>query len=319
MDTRAAVHPPPAKPRLLGAHLSIAGGLEKAFYRAAALGCTALQIFTKNANTWKERRLRTDEIDRFNAARAETGINAVASHTSYLINIATPDRKQRMRSCLALQQELTRSTELQIPDVVLHPGSHMGCGEALGLENAAGSLNAVLSQQPRTSARVLLETTAGQGSSLGCRFEQIAALIDRVEEKSKIGVCLDTAHIFAAGYDIRSAASFHGVMRRFDAVIGYEYLKLLHLNDSKRNLGSRIDRHEHIGKGFIGLESFRFIMQDSRLASIPKIIETPKDAASGEQWDRKNLDRLRSLVAGCPARPDQSQSRQGRGGQSPST
>ncbi|KPJ78887.1 MAG: endonuclease IV [Deltaproteobacteria bacterium SG8_13] len=281
---------------LLGAHLSIAGGLEKALYRAAALECSALQIFTKNASTWKERSLKEAEIDLFHTARAETGIRAVAAHTSYLINIATPDRKQRARSCAALEKEVMRATALQISDVVLHPGSHMGFGESLGLEKAAESLNAVLSKQPRPTARILLETTAGQGNSLGYRFEQIAALIDRVEDKSKIGVCLDTAHLYAAGYDIRTVATFSEVLRRFDTAVGFNYLKLLHLNDSKKDLGMRVDRHEHIGEGFIGLEAFRFVMQDSRLAAIPKIIETPKDAQR-QDWDRKNLDRLRALLA----------------------
>jgi deoxyribonuclease-4 len=280
---------------LLGAHLSIAGGLENALYRAAALGCTALQIFTKNASTWKERNLKAAEIDRFDAARDESGIRSIAAHTSYLINIATSDRKQLARSRAALAQELVRAAALRISDVVLHPGSHMGSGEALGLERAAESLNAVLSKQPGTGTRLLLETTAGQGSNLGYRFEQIAALVDRVADKAKIGVCLDTAHIFAAGYDIRTFASFSEVMRQFDAVVGLKYLKLLHLNDSKKDLGTRIDRHEHIGEGFIGLEAFRFIMQDSRMAAIPKIIETPKDA-DGQEWDRFNLDRIRALL-----------------------
>jgi deoxyribonuclease-4 len=296
-DTRSALPHLPASQCLLGAHLSIAGGLENALYRAAALGCTALQIFTKNANTWKERNLKPAEIDRFDAARADTGIRAVAAHTSYLINIATPDRNQRARSCAALEQELIRATALQISDVVLHPGSHMGSGETRGLEKAAESLNAVLSKQQPTTARLLIETTAGQGNSLGYRFEQIAALIEKVEDKPKIGVCLDTAHIFAAGYDIRTLASISDVMRQFDAVIGIKYLKLLHLNDSKKTLGMRVDRHEHIGEGFIGLDAFRFILQDSRLAGVSKIIETPKDT-HGQEWDRKNLERLRSLLSG---------------------
>ena len=284
-------------PCLLGAHLSIAGGLEKSLYRAAALECSALQIFTKNASTWKERKLKPDEIDRFDTARVETGIRSIASHTSYLINIATPDRKQRVRSCAALEQELNRATALRISDVVLHPGSHMGCGEAKGLEKAAESLNSVLNKRPHHTARLLLETTAGQGNSLGFRFEQIAALIDRVEDKVKIGVCLDTAHIFSAGYDIRTADSIAAVMEQFDSVVGRKYLKLLHLNDSKKDLGTRVDRHENIGEGFIGLEAFRFIMRDPGLSHIPKIIETPKDAHDRE-WDRKNLDRLRDFLTG---------------------
>ena len=266
-------------------------------YRAATLDCTALQIFTKNANTWKERSLKAAEIDRFDAARVETGIRIIAAHTSYLINIASPDRKQHARSSVALEKEMLRAAVLRIPEVVLHPGSHMGAGQTRGLDNAAAALNAVLSRLADSSTRLLLETTAGQGSSLGYRFEQIAALIDLVEDKGKIGVCLDTAHIFAAGYDIRTYASFSEVMRRFDAVVGLKYLGLLHLNDSKKELGARIDRHEHIGEGCIGLDAFRHIMQDRRLEAIPKIIETPKNSPAQER-DRKNLDRLRSLLAG---------------------
>ncbi len=295
-DTRSAPPKPPMHRCLLGAHLSIAGGLEKAVSRAVALDCTALQIFTKNASTWKERMLSPAEIDRFTAARADAGIHTVAAHTSYLINIAAAERRHLMRSCAALEKELVRAAALQISDVVLHPGSHMGIGEALGLAKAVESLNRVLSQQPRTNARILLETTAGQGSNLGYRFEQLAALIDRVEDKSRIGVCLDTAHIFAAGYDIRSMDAYTEVMRLFDSTIGLKYLKLLHLNDSKKELGSRVDRHEHIGQGTIGLEAFGFIMQDSRLAAIAKIIETPKDS-NGQKWDRENLERLRALQA----------------------
>ena len=299
-NPRPATHIPPPRQCLLGAHLSIAGGLENALYRAAALGCSALQIFTKNASTWKERNLKPAEIDRFETARTETGIRVIAAHTSYLINIASFDPKQQARSRAALEQELIRATALQISDVVLHPGSHMGFGETRGLEKAAGSINAVLSKQPRNAARLLLETTAGQGSSLGYRFEQIAALIHRIEDRSKIGVCLDTAHIFAAGYDIRSVSSYSDVMRQFDAAVGLQHLKLLHLNDSKKDLGMRVDRHEHIGEGFIGLDAFRLIMQDRRLAAIPKIIETPKNTA-GRKWDRFNLDRLRALLSDGPA------------------
>ena len=299
-DIWPAPRNPPKHQCLLGAHLSIAGGLEKAISRAAALDCTALQIFTKNASTWKERKLSPAEIDRFATARAATGIRSVAAHTSYLINIAAADRSHLIRSCAALEKELARASALQISDVVLHPGSHMGIGETRGLEKAAESLNRVLSQQPRSSARLLLETTAGQGSSLGYCFEQLATLIDRVEDKPKIGVCLDTAHIFAAGYNIRSAAAYTEVMRQFDSTVGLQYLKLLHLNDSKKELGSRVDRHEHIGQGTIGLAAFRFIMQDSRLVAIPKIIETPKDS-KGQKWDRENLERLRALCADLPA------------------
>lgn len=280
---------------LLGAHFSIAKGLEQAIYEAGKYGCTALQIFTKNASAWKERILQPEEIDRFAAARAETGITAIASHTSYLINIASPEKKKCAMSCAALKQELIRSAALAIDYVVLHPGAHMGSGEPAGIRQVAAGINRVFSEAPQAHTRLLLETTAGQGSSLGHRFEQLAEMIERIEDKDRIGVCLDTSHIFAAGYDIRNLQAFQKTFSTFDAVIGLKHLYLLHLNDSKKDLGTRVDRHEHIGLGFIGPDAFKWIMNDDRLLNIPKIIETPKKN-TGKDWDKKNLDRLRLLI-----------------------
>lgn len=280
---------------LLGAHFSIAKGLEQAIYEAGKYECPALQIFTKNASAWKERILQPEEIDRFAAARAETGITAIASHTSYLINIASPEKKKCAMSCAALKQELIRSAALAIDYVVLHPGAHMGSGEPAGIRQVAAGINRVFSEAPQAQTRLLLETTAGQGSSLGHRFEQLAEMIERIEDKDRIGVCLDTSHIFAAGYDIRNLQAFQKTFSTFDAVIGLKHLYLLHLNDSKKDLGTRVDRHEHIGLGFIGPDAFKWIMNDDRLLNIPKIIETPKKN-TGKDWDKKNLDRLRLLI-----------------------
>jgi len=288
----------PAKaPPLLGAHFSIAGGLPNALFEAAAYSCNCLQLFTKNASTWKERTLTADEIGRFAAARASTGIDRIASHTSYLINLASPDKKKMEMSVAALRQELARSSQLHIASVVLHPGSHMGAGADAGISRIADNVNRIFHDTPRIRTRLLFETTAGQGSSLGHRFEELAQLLYKVENKKGIGICLDTSHVFAAGYDIRTKKAYRRTMAVFDAVIGREHLHLIHLNDSKKGLGSGIDRHEHIGRGEIGRTAFDYIMNDAALAGIPKIIETPKTGQELD-WDAVNLKCLRGLVKG---------------------
>jgi len=286
---------PATPPPLLGAHFSIAKGLHNAVLEAAAYNCNALQLFTKNANTWKERTLSADEIGQFEAAGETTGINRIATHTSYLINLAGPDKKKREMSVAALRQELIRSSQLHIPHVVLHPGSHMGAGEQEGISRIAEGVNRILSDTPGIEARLLFETTAGQGASVGHRFEQLAQLLYKVDNKDGIGICLDTSHIFAAGYDIRTKRMYRQTMALFDAVIGREHLYVIHLNDSKKGLGSKIDRHEHIGRGEIGMPAFGFIMNDAALADVPKIIETPK-GGQGKDWDAVNLKCLRTLV-----------------------
>lgn len=283
-------------PSSLGAHFSIAKGLHRALYEASTYECTALQIFTKNASTWKERTLTQEEIKQFDQARKQTGITSIASHTSYLINLATSERKNHAKSCNALKQELIRSSMLDIQFVVLHPGAHLGKGEDKGIENIALSINEVFAQIPDTHIRLLLETTAGQGSGLGYTFEQLASIMDKIENKNRIGICLDTSHVFAAGYDIRTPESYRKAMDAFDAIIGFENLYFVHVNDSKKEMGSRVDRHEHIGKGYIGIQAFELMMNDMRFWDIPKIIETPKQK-DGQDMDRMNLKRLRSLVS----------------------
>ena len=281
---------------LLGAHFSIAKGLHNALYEARAYGCTALQIFTKNAQTWKERSLKPDEIDQFEQARAATGITAIAAHTSYLINLAAVEKQKHTRSCRALEQELVRSSMLNIPFVVLHPGSHMDRGEDEGIRHIAESINQVFTQIPDLKTRLLLETTAGQGSSVGHTFEQLASIMDKVEKKDAVGFCLDTSHIFAAGYDIRTPSAYQKTINAFDSIAGLGHLDLIHLNDSKKELGSRVDRHEHIGLGCIGLKAFELFMNDHRLKYIPKVIETPKQH-DGQDYDKVNLSALRNLMA----------------------
>jgi deoxyribonuclease IV len=276
----------------LGAHLSIAKGFDHAVYEAHSLECNALQIFTKNASTWKERDISETEIKRFLQARHETGIEMVASHTSYLINPASEDPEIRKKSIRALKEEMVRAGKLELSCVVLHPGAHKGAGVRQGLDRIVKSLDTVFDQVPDNMPLLLLETTAGQGSSLGSCFNHLSTIMEKVVRPEKLGICMDTSHIFAAGYDIRTDQSYEQTMKAFESAIGFQHLHLFHLNDSKKDLGSGIDRHEHIGKGFIGTSAFRRIMNDSKLIHIPKIIETPKE----NNMDQVNLDLLKTMA-----------------------
>ena len=282
---------------LLGAHFSIAGGLHKAIFAASKYGCRALQIFTKNANQWRERILTDDEIERFYEAREMTGIESVCSHTSYLINLGSPERTQFNRSIRALKHELVRSSQLSIPYVIMHPGSHMGKGEEKGLRRVALGINKTFDAAPKSTCRLLLETTAGQGSNLGYTFEHLAQISELVDAKGRIGFCFDTCHAFAAGYDLSTKKAYQETMRTFDNILDLDRMYAIHLNDAKKGLGSKRDRHEHIGKGTIGIEAFRCIMNDARLRHVPKILETPKGKERSD-FDRMNLKLLRSLVSG---------------------
>lgn len=280
---------------LLGAHFSIAKGLHDAVYQARSYGCNALQIFTKNATAWKERTITQDEQDRFEQARTETGIHAIASHTSYLINLASPDPKKHAMSCSALKQELMRSSALKIPFCVLHPGAHMDSGVSIGLTKIAESLNHIFSETDTATSRLLLETTAGQGSGLGHTFEQLAEIINRIDLKERVGICLDTCHIFAAGYDIRTRETYQATMNHVDAILGLDQLFAIHINDSKKDLGSRVDRHTHIGKGALGVNAFKYLLNDKRLLHVPKFLETAHTKGDID-WTQRNLDLLRSLA-----------------------
>ncbi len=286
---------PPAENRpLIGAHFSIAGGLDKALYAALEYGCGTCQVFTKNANSWREKDLDADQINPFKHGMEKTGIRKIASHGSYLINLASPETGKHARSCLALEKEVIRSDALGIVSVVLHPGFHMGSGEAAGIRKIAASINAIFEKTPETRTKLLLETTSGQGSGVGHCFEQLASILEKVTHRDRIGICLDTCHVFAAGYDIRSEAAYAETMAKLEKTIGIGNLSLIHLNDAKNPLGSKVDRHEHIGLGHIGIGAFECIMNDPRLEDIPKIIETPNP--KGEDWDRVNLETLRGLV-----------------------
>lgn len=280
---------------LLGAHFSIAGGFHEALLIARRYKCTALQLFTKNSNTWKERIVTDEEISQFHKVREEVGIRAVASHASYLINLASPEPRKHHMSKEALIHELNRSTSLNIPYVVLHPGAHMASGEEKGCLRVAETINEIFDQPPPSQTRLLLETTAGQGSNIGYTFEQLAFMVKNIGDKDRIGFCFDTCHVFAAGYDIRTPKAYAKTMEKFDEILGLKNLCLIHLNDSKKGLGSRIDRHEHITKGMIGTAAFKEIMNDKRLETIPKILETPK--GKGEiDYDAINLKVLRDMV-----------------------
>ncbi|MEA3230561.1 MAG: deoxyribonuclease IV [Thermodesulfobacteriota bacterium] len=279
----------------LGAHFSIAGGIHRALIAAQAYGCTAAQLFTKNAKTWKERRLIDTDIHLFKQAVKDTRITRIASHTSYLINLATPERKKQAKSKRALTGELIRSDALGIPFIVHHPGSHMGSGLEKGLDRIVSAVNDIFNDNPGLTPRLLFETTAGQGTGIGHRFEQLADIITRIEAKNRVGVCLDTCHIFAAGYDIRTKKTYWETMERFDDIIGLSNLYFIHLNDSLKAFCSRVDRHAHIGQGAIGMDGFQFVMTDPRLSGIPKIIETPKGSGN-EDSDTVNLARLLNFI-----------------------
>lgn len=289
----------PGAPRL-GAHMSIAGGVDQAVRRGARVGCEALQIFTANNTQWRGRLLPEGEVAAFRAALRATGIGPVVSHANYLINLATRDRALGRRSRAAFREELRRAEVLQIPYVVLHPGSHGGAGESDGLQRVATALAEILDDpRPARSGgpRVLLETTAGQGTALGYRFEHLARLRELLGGAAGLGVCLDTCHVFAAGYDVRTPRDVARTLAAFDAVVGLRHLKALHLNDSRRELGSRVDRHEHIGRGRIGLTGFAAFLRHRRLRGLPMLLETPK-GTDFVRADRRNLRVLRRLRDG---------------------
>ncbi len=279
---------------LLGSHMSIAGGVFNAVRLGASAGCDVVQIFTKQPNQWRAKPLNDEEITLFFAAQKETGVKAVCAHNSYLVNFASPDDDLWEKSYGSMKEEYERCAILKIPNIVMHPGSHVGSGEEVGLKRIARALNRLLSDLPEIKTVVCLEITAGQGTNLGYKFEQLAAIIDMVEDKNRIGVCLDSCHLFGAGYAMQSEKEYKATMKEFNERIGYKYLKVYHLNDSLKPFGKRKDRHEHIGKGQMGLEPFRFIMNDSRLRRVPKILETPKGEDLKE--DIENLQTLRSLI-----------------------
>jgi len=270
---------------LLGAHMSITGGVENAVLRGAEIGCNIIQIFTKNNNQWKSAPLLKDNIERFIMLSKKLKISEIFAHTSYLINLSSPDRIIFQKSYESLIDEIERCEKLRIKYLVLHPGSTGG--KDIGVDIISDAFNKLFSERRNTNITICIETTAGQGHSIGYRFEHIAEIIARTG--NRLGVCLDTCHIFAAGYDIRDKRTYNKTFKEFDNIIGIKKIKIIHINDSKRELGSRVDRHEHIGKGCIGLKGFELLMNDEKLKNIPKILETPKGKDMKEDIENMNI------------------------------
>jgi deoxyribonuclease-4 len=276
--------------------MSIAGGYHKAVEEAHRCGCDCVQLFTKNNNQWRAKEIADAEAAQFAAALREFKITHPLSHTSYLINLASPDDTLWKKSTEAMVVELRRAEQLGIPYVVVHPGSHTTSTEEEGIARVALALDMVHKLLPRAKTQVLLEITAGQGTNLGWKFSQLAAILSQTGKPDRVGICFDTCHAFAAGYDLRDRQAYLAMWREFDALLGLDRLKAIHLNDSKRELGSRIDRHEHIGHGCIGLEGFRHLLTDKRFRDVPMYLETPKENPDEEPWDVVNLRVLRELT-----------------------
>ena len=281
-------------PLLLGAHMSIAGGVHTAVDRATSVGCTALQVFTKNNNQWRGKPNTPEDIEKYRTKIAAAGIAPVVSHDSYLINLCGTNPEILEKSREAFIDELERCEQLGIPLLNFHPGSHLGAGDEEGIKRICESLNIAHEATKGYAVKSVLEATAGQGSNVGYRFEHLRAIIDGVEHPERMAVCIDTCHIFAAGYDIATEKGYEATFAEFDAVVGLHRLAAFHINDSKKGLGSRVDRHEHIGKGAIGLTGFRLLMNDERFARVPKILETPKSDDLHE--DVENMAVLKSLI-----------------------
>jgi deoxyribonuclease-4 len=277
---------------LLGAHMSTRGGLHTAFGRAAEVAARAIALFAKNSNQWKGKVMTDDDLSLFRECRH---LQPVLTHASYLINLATTSAEFHAKSIAAMIDELDRAERLGIHAVVLHPGAHLGAGVEAGVDRIARSLDTIHAAIPNHRVVTLLETAAGQGSCLGCTIEELGMILDRVDDRARVGICVDTCHVFAAGYDIRTLDGYERLVDEIDRFVGLDGVGAFHLNDSKKPLGSRVDRHEHIGEGEIGLEAFRMLLNDPRFTGLPKLLETPK--AVEHESDRRNLVTLRALLA----------------------
>jgi deoxyribonuclease IV len=298
---------------LLGVHMSVAGGLPRAVDRAVAHRCDALQIFAKNANQWRGREVPREEVREFRAKVKASGIGFVVSHASYLINLATSAPALRQQSLAAMGDELDRAEALGLRGVVLHPGCYTIGSEAEGLAFIAEGLLDLLRARRRGRTMILLEHTAGQGTALGATFEQLASIIARTNGHRRVGVCLDTCHLLASGYDLCSPEGYASTFKQFGRLVGFDRLKAFHLNDSKKPLGSRVDRHEHIGQGCLGLGPFRRIVNDPRFRDLPMMLETPKEEGRSpakielDRFDEQNLNTLRGLIADSTQRTPRTQ------------
>lgn len=282
---------------MFGSHLSIAGGMHLALEAAAEYGMDCVQVFTKNQQQWKCKPLQPDAIALWHEARERTGMDAVVSHNSYLINMASPKDELWVKSVDLMEEEIRRCDQLDIPWLVAHPSSHTGIGEEAGIERIAKAINELHQRQPDSPTTICLEVTAGQGSSIGYRLEHLREIRGRVKQLERVAYCLDSAHLIAAGYDLTSAMGANIVIAEIDAVLGLEMVKVWHLNDSKVPLGKRVDRHEHIGFGTIALDAFKAIINCPAFKDVPKILETAKEKnEAGEDWDAVNLRTLRGLM-----------------------
>ncbi len=280
---------------MLGAHMSIAGGIPRAVDRALEVGARTIQIFVKNNNRWLGRPLLDDEVRLFQSRVREERLTAALAHASYLINLASPDPDLWEKSIAALTEELERCERLALSHLVFHPGAHVGTGIEAGSRRISQAINRIHRHTRGQNVRLALETTAGQGTQIGCTFQQLARILHEVEESERLAVCLDTCHIFAAGYEIRTASGYRQTMQEFEETVGLTQLQVIHFNDSKRPLGSRVDRHDNIGAGEIGTLAFRHFLLDPRLLRVPKILETPKEPEG--TGDIRNLTVLRSLCS----------------------
>ncbi len=278
----------------LGAHMSIAGGVDQAVLRGVQVGCEAIQIFTKSPNRWAPRPLADDEVARFRQAQAETGIEPIFAHDSYLVNVASPDPALWEKSLADLLEEMEHCEALGLPWLVMHPGAHMGAGEEEGMRRIAHALDIIHERTPGYRTRILLETTAGAGTIVGERFANLRSLLGQVKVPERLGVCFDTCHVFAAGYELRTREGYEATMQELDEVVGLARVEAFHLNDSAGDRGTHLDRHEHIGQGHLGLDAFRWLLNDPRFADRPMVLETDKSADMHE--DVEDLARLRSLM-----------------------
>jgi deoxyribonuclease-4 len=277
-----------------GAHQSIAGGLHLAFERGERATCDTLQIFNKSNTQWAARDFTAQDLELWFEAWQESGLDVACAHNSYLINLASPDPALHEKSYRSFKEEVERCQVLLVPNLVFHPGSHVGTGADAGMSRISTSINRLFDEiGADTEVTLCLETTAGTGSNLGASFEELAQIIDGVDLDERMGVCLDTCHIFAAGYAITSAEDYAATMRRFDDIVGIDRLRVIHVNDSKMPFDSHRDRHENIGKGLIGLQAFRHLVNDSRLSLVPMVLETPKGEDLAE--DVEGLRTLRGL------------------------
>jgi deoxyribonuclease-4 len=282
---------------ILGSHVSVAGGLAKGVARAEAVGCDCIQVFTKNNNQWRAKPLVEDDITAWNDALSASSVGRPIAHASYLINMASPKDELFQKSIDALVIELDRANALTLEGLVVHPGAFTDSSESEGLDRIVDAASEALGRVEPGSCRLLLENTAGQGSCLGHTFEQLAYMLDGIEQPDRIGICLDTCHAFAAGYEINTKEGFVDMRKKIDRLLPENSIAALHLNDSKKPLGSRVDRHEHIGRGEIGIDAFRFVMEDSLLGTLPGYLETEKgtNEETGEDWDVINLRVLRDM------------------------